>query len=68
MGAITAFLSGKKTYILVILGIITLLIHLLSGDMTLTQFLASDEFTALLGLLGIGALRAGVSKATPASQ
>jgi len=56
------WLSGKKTYILVILGVLTILIHYLTGDMTFMQFINSDEFIKLLELLGIGTVRLGISK------
>jgi hypothetical protein len=56
-----AFLQGKKTYILVVLGVVTLAVNFLAGDITLMQFLGSEQFTALIGLLGIGTLRAAVT-------
>ena len=57
------WLSGKKTYILVILGTVSVLIHWLSGDTTFLQFISSEEFTKLIELLGLGTIRLGVSKA-----
>lgn len=57
------WLKGKKTYILVGLGVLTLLIQFLTGDVSLMQFLGSPQFMELLGMLGIGTLRAGVSSA-----
>jgi hypothetical protein len=62
MAAIMAWFSGKKTYFIVILGVLVVLVHFLSGDLTLMQFIASDEFVKLLELLGLGTIRAGVSK------
>lgn len=56
-----AFLQGKKTYILVTLGVLALLINFLSGDITLMQFLSSEKLTELIGLLGLGTIRAGVA-------
>jgi hypothetical protein len=54
------WLKGYKTYILVTLGALTVLINYLSGDVTLAEFLSSEDFLALMGLLGLGALRSGV--------
>ena len=68
MSNITLWLQGKKTYILVALGVLTVLVNFLSGDLTFIQFLSSDEFVALLGILGIGTLRAGVTKSGPPQQ
>ena len=45
------------------LGVLIVLVQALTGDVTWTEFLQSDMVTQLLGLLGIVALRAGVSKA-----
>jgi hypothetical protein len=57
------WLQGKKTYILVALGVISLLVQFLAGDVSFMQFIASQQFIELLGLLGIGTLRAGVASA-----
>jgi len=55
-----AWLQGKKTYILVILGVVALLVQFLVGDLSFSQFLGSQQVIELLGLLGIGALRSGL--------
>ncbi len=55
------FLKGKKTYIIVILGVLTILTQFISGDVTFAQFLASVSVVQLIELLGIGAVRKGVS-------
>ena len=56
------WLKGFKTYILVGLGVLGLLVQFLTGDVTFMEFLNSPQLIELLGLLGIGALRAGVKK------
>ena len=58
------WLSGKKTYILVIIGVLTVLVNFLTGDLTFLQFITSDAVIQLIELLGLGALRAGVSRVT----
>ena len=65
MSGFIAWLQGKKTYILVILGVAALLVQWVSGDISFLQFVQSDQFVELLALLGIGALRAGVTKSGP---
>jgi len=63
-----AWLSGKKTYILVGLGVLAMVVQFLAGDITLMEFLQSEQFLTLLGLLGIGTLRAGVAKSGGAAS
>ena len=58
------WLRGKKTYILVIIGVLTVLVNFLTGDLTFLQFITSDAVIQLIELLGLGALRAGVSRVT----
>ena len=55
------WLQGKKTYLIAGLMASASLVHLLSGDIGLAEFFASEHFTTLLEGLGLGALRAGVS-------
>lgn len=62
MAAILAWLKGKKTYILVVLGALTILVQFAAGDVSFMQFISSDAFLNLLELLGLGTIRAGVSK------
>jgi len=62
MAAIVAWFKGKKTYIIVGFGVATVLVHFITGDLTLMQFIASDEFVKLLELLGLGTVRAGAHK------
>lgn len=58
MTAILEFLSGKKTYLVMILGV------LLYGAeaMGLIPEGTAEKVSGLLALLGLGALRAGVAK------
>ena len=55
-------LSGKKTYIIAGLMILIALVNLVSGDITIVEFIESDDMRILLEGLGLGALRAGVGK------
>jgi len=57
-----SWLSGKKTYFLVAFGLLGLLVQALVGDISFMEFLTSDYMTQLLGLLGLGTIRAGISK------
>lgn len=57
-----AWLQGKKTYIIVILGFLIALVQFLAGDLSFMLFVQSPEFLALLGLLGLGTLKAGVAR------
>jgi hypothetical protein len=59
------WLQGKKTYILVVLGVLTKIVLFLSGEMGFFEFLSSEDFVHVLELLGLGTLRAGVSKTQP---
>lgn len=58
------WLKGKKTYILVALGVLTLVVQFLSGDISFIEFVTSESVITLIELLGIGTLRAGVAAAT----
>jgi hypothetical protein len=55
------WLKGKKTYIIAGLMVAASLIHLLSGDMSLADFVTSEHLNTLLEGVGLGTLRAGVS-------
>jgi len=57
-------IKGKKTYILVVLGALTILVNFIAGDTTFMEFITSTQFIELLGILGIGTLRAAVSSTT----
>ena len=54
---IEKWLQGKKTYLVIISGIIAAILAYLNGDMTLVQALS-----AIWVALGLGAVRSGVSK------
>lgn len=56
-------LSGRKTYIVSTLMIIIGLVNFLTGDITLVEFLNTDDIVIILNGLGLGFLRAGVDKA-----
>jgi len=56
------WLKGKKTYIIAVLMVAVSLIHLLSGDMSLAEFVTSEHINALLEGIGLGTLRAGIGK------
>ncbi len=61
LNKIQAFLKGKKTYVVTAVGIGLVLLDFLAGDISLMAFVATPEFKLLLGFLGLGTLRAGVS-------
>jgi len=55
------WLKGKRNYIIAGLMSSVSLIHLISGDVGLSEFVASEHMSTLLEGVGLGALRAGVS-------
>ena len=48
MKKVLEFLKGKKTYIIAGLMALASLVHLLSGDIGLAEFVASEHFNTLL--------------------
>ena len=58
------WLKGRKTYIISILMVLVGIVKLLSGDMSLGEFVMSDNISILLEGFGLGALRSGVSKSS----
>lgn len=56
--AVLEFLQGKKTYIVMALGVGGALVGFLNGELNSTQ-----AVVAALGACGLGALRSGVTKA-----
>jgi len=62
------WLAGKKTYILVILGLLIQAVHFLTGDLSIMQFFASPEFQQIIELLGIGTIRLAVAKQAKAIE
>jgi hypothetical protein len=57
------FLAGKKTYLLVILSLLTAVGQWATGEVTLTELFG--KLPELLGLASIAALRAGLSASLP---
>ncbi len=56
------WLKGKKTYFLVAFGVLSTLVQLISGDVSLIEFFNSSSMVQLLTILGIGTARAGMKK------
>ena len=56
------WLQGKKTYVIASLMVAVSLTQLLSGDIGLAEFAASEHLNTLLEGVGLATLRAGVSK------
>lgn len=54
------WLKGKKTYIIASLMVAVSLVHLLSGDMSLAEFITGEHINTLLEGVGLGTLRAGI--------
>jgi len=53
---------GKKTYIVSILMILVSTLNLISGTISINEFLSSDSMALLLEAMGLSALRAGVKQ------
>ncbi len=56
------WLKGKKTYLIAGLMVLVSMLHLITGDMSLAEFVTSEHVNILLEGVGLGTLRAGVSK------
>lgn len=56
------WLKGKKTYLIAGLMVLVSMLHLITGDMNLAEFVTSEHVNTLLEGIGLGTLRAGVSK------
>ncbi|KMP10842.1 hypothetical protein UR09_05085 [Candidatus Nitromaritima sp. SCGC AAA799-A02] len=56
------WLQGKKTYIIATLMVAIGIVKLATGDMSLVEFIMSDDISILLEGFGLGTLRAGVAK------
>jgi hypothetical protein len=52
--------NGKKTYIVSAFMVMVSLMHLATGDLTLTEFVSSDHTVNLLEALGLSTLRVGI--------
>lgn len=57
------WLKGRKTYIVASLMVLVSIVKLAVGDLTFTEFFSGNDINTLLEGLGVGALRAGISKA-----
>lgn len=56
------WLNGKKTYIVsVLMGTISL-VQLMTGELTLVEFLSSSNMTTFFEALGLTTLRAGIQQ------
>lgn len=62
MAKLLEFLKGKKTYLIVFGGILTVWLNAWADDGVLTLEERRQCITATLELLGLGGLRAGVGK------
>ncbi len=56
------WLNGKKTYIISALMILVSLMHLVTGDLTLVDFLKGDQMINLFEAVGLTTLRVGVGQ------
>ena len=56
------WLNGKKTYLVSGMMIATSILNLITGDLSLIEFVSSPHLNTLLEGLGLGTLRAGVSR------
>ncbi|MBC8284618.1 MAG: hypothetical protein H8E32_12450 [Nitrospinae bacterium] len=56
------WLKGKKTYIVSIFMFFTTSLNLISGDISLNEFVSSDSMTFLLEAMGLSTLRAGLKQ------
>lgn len=52
--------NGKKTYLVSALMAMISLVHLATGDLTLTKFVSSDHMINLFEALGLSTLRASI--------
>lgn len=59
------FLSGKKTYLISVLMILIGLIKLIVGDISMIDFITSEDVMFILGGAGLGTMRAAVEKNGP---
>ena len=56
------WLNGKKTYIISILMALVSLMHLVTGELTLVEFISGEQMMNLFEALGLTTLRVGVAK------
>ncbi len=57
-----SWLNGKKTYIISALMVVVSLMHLVTGDLTLIEFLSSEQMINLFEAVGLTTLRVGVGQ------
>ncbi|MCF8719153.1 hypothetical protein [Nitrospina gracilis] len=56
------WLRGKKTYLVSAMMVAISILNLITGDASLSELVSSPHFNTLLEGIGLGTLRAGVSK------
>ncbi|MCF8722964.1 hypothetical protein LQ236_000984 [Nitrospina gracilis] len=56
------WLRGKKTYLVAAMMVAISILNLITGDASLSELVSSPHFNTLLEGIGLGTLRAGVSK------
>jgi len=56
------WLNGKKTYIISALMVVVSLMHLVTGDLTLVEFLNGEQMINLFEAVGLTTLRVGVGQ------
>ena len=56
------WLNGKKTYIISALMVVVSLMNLITGDLTLVEFLKGEQMINLFEAVGLTTLRVGVGQ------
>ena len=56
------WLNGKKTYIISALMVVVSLMNLITGDLTLVEFLRGEQMINLFEAVGLTTLRVGVGQ------
>ena len=56
------WLKGKKPYLIAGLMVLVSMLHLVFGDISLAEFVTSEHVNTLFEGIGLGTLRAGISK------
>lgn len=56
------WLNGKKTYIISALMVVVSLMHLITGDLTLVEFLKGEQVINLFEAVGLTTLRVDVGQ------
>lgn len=62
MQQIRETLKGRKTYIIAFIMVLASLVEVLTGDISIVEFVGTENFQLFLEGLGISAIRAGISK------